>query len=199
MIRLNEMTDEELALSYVRGNNQAFDLLLSRNQSKLFSYILFVVHEPDLANDIFQETFVKVITKLQEGRYIDSGKFSAWIMRIAHNVIMDWYRDNRAKNIVETSDDNDLSNVTGNDITDFNIEDRYVNEQVLRDVKKMMNLLPPKQREIVFMRFYQEMSFKEIAETTGVSINTALGRMRYAILNMRRMARKNKLSLETVY
>lgn len=199
MIRLNEMTDEELALSYVRGNNQAFDLLLSRNQSKLFSYILFVVHEQDLANDIFQETFVKVITKLQEGRYIDSGKFSAWIMRIAHNVIMDWYRDNRAKNIVETSDDNDLSNVTGNDITDFNIEDRYVNEQVLRDVKKMMNLLPPAQREIVFMRFYQEMSFKEIAETTGVSINTALGRMRYAILNMRRMARKNKLSLETVY
>lgn len=199
MIRLNEMTDEELALSYVRGNNQAFDLLLSRNQSKLFSYILFVVHEQDLANDIFQETFVKVITKLQEGRYIDSGKFSAWIMRIAHNVIMDWYRDNRAKNIVETSDDNDLSNVTGNDITDFNIEDRYVNEQVLRDVKKMMSLLPPTQREIVFMRFYQEMSFKEIAETTGVSINTALGRMRYAILNMRRMARKNKLSLETVY
>lgn len=199
MIRLNEMTDEELALSYVRGNNQVFDLLLSRNQSKLFSYILFVVHEQDLANDIFQETFVKVITKLQEGRYIDSGKFSAWIMRIAHNVIMDWYRDNRAKNIVETSDDNDLSNVTGNDITDFNIEDRYVNEQVLRDVKKMMNLLPPTQREIVFMRFYQEMSFKEIAETTGVSINTALGRMRYAILNMRRMARKNKLSLETVY
>ena len=193
------MTDEELALSYVRGNNQAFDLLLSRNQSKLFSYILFVVHEQDLANDIFQETFVKVITKRQEGRYIDSGKFSAWIMRIAHNVIMDWYRDNRAKNIVETSDDNDLSNVTGNDITDFNIEDRYVNEQVLRDVKKMMNLLPPTQREIVFMRFYQEMSFKEIAETTGVSINTALGRMRYAILNMRRMARKNKLSLETVY
>ena len=199
MIRLNEMTDEELALSYVRGNNQAFDLLLSRNQSKLFSYILFVVHEQDLANDIFQETFVKVITKLQEGRYIDSGKFSAWIMRIAHNVIMDWYRDNRAKNIVETSDDNDLSNVTGNDMTDFNIEDRYVNEQVLRDVKKMMNLLPPTQREIVFLRFYQEMSFKEIAETTGVSINTALGRMRYAILNMRRMARKNKLSLETVY
>lgn len=199
MIRLNEMTDEELALSYVRGNNQAFDLLLSRNQSKLFSYILFVVHEQDVANDIFQETFVKVITKLQEGKYIDSGKFSAWIMRIAHNVIMDWYRDNRAKNIVETSDDNDLSNVTGNGITDFNIEDRYVNEQVLRDVKKMMNLLPPTQREIVFMRFYQEMSFKEIAETTGVSINTALGRMRYAILNMRRMARKNKLSLETVY
>lgn len=199
MIRLNEMTNEQLALSYVNGNNQAFDLLLSRNQSKLFSYILFVVHDQDLANDIFQETFVKVITKLQERKYVDSGKFSAWIMRIAHNVIMDWYRDNRAQNIVEATEDNDLSNVNSNSCLDYNIEDRYINEQVLRDVKKMMNLLPPTQREIVFMRFYQEMSFKEIAETTGVSINTALGRMRYAILNLRRMAKKSKMSLEVQY
>lgn len=193
------MTNEQLALSYVNGNNQAFDLLLSRNQSKLFSYILFVVHDQDLANDIFQETFVKVITKLQERKYVDSGKFSAWIMRIAHNVIMDWYRDNRAQNIVEATEDNDLSNINSNSCLDYNIEDRYINEQVLRDVKKMTNLLPPTQREIVFMRFYQEMSFKEIAETTGVSINTALGRMRYAILNLRRMAKKSKMSLEVQY
>lgn len=193
------MTNEQLALSYVNGNNKAFDLLLSRNQSKLFSYILFVVHDQDLANDIFQETFVKVITKLQERKYVDSGKFSAWIMRIAHNVIMDWYRDNRAQNIVEATEDNDLSNINSNNCLDYNIEDRYINEQVLRDVKKMMNLLPPTQREIVFMRFYQEMSFKEIAETTGVSINTALGRMRYAILNLRRMAKKSKMSLEVQY
>lgn len=193
------MTNEQLALSYVNGNNQAFDLLLSRNQSKLFSYILFVVHDQDLANDIFQEIFVKVITKLQERKYVDSGKFSAWIMRIAHNVIMDWYRDNRAQNIVEATEDNDLSNINSNNCLDHNIEDRYINEQVLRDVKKMMNLLPPTQREIVFMRFYQEMSFKEIAETTGVSINTALGRMRYAILNLRRMAKKSKMSLEVQY
>lgn len=193
------MTNEQLALSYVNGNNQAFDLLLSRNQSKLFSYILFVVHDQDLANDIFQETFVKVITKLQERKYVDSGKFSAWIMRIAHNVIMDWYRDNRAQNIVEATEYNDLSNINSNSCLDYNIEDRYINEQVLRDVKKMMNLLPPTQREIVFMRFYQEMSFKEIAETTGVSINTALGRMRYAILNLRRMAKKSKMSLEVQY
>lgn len=193
------MTNEQLALSYVNGNNQAFDLLLSRNQSKLFSYILFVVHDQDLANDIFQEIFVKVITKLQERKYVDSGKFSAWIMRIAHNVIMDWYRDNRAQNIVEATEDNDLSNINSNNCLDYNIEDRYINEQVLRDVKKMMNLLPPTQREIVFMRFYQEMSFKEIAETTGVSINTALGRMRYAILNLRRMAKKSKMSLEVQY
>ena len=199
MIILNEMTDEQLALSYVKGNNKAFDLLLSRNQSKLFSYIFFVVHEQDLANDIFQETFVKVITKLQEGKYISSGKFAAWIMRIAHNVIMDWYRDSRAQNIVETTEDNDLSNLNADSTYDYNIEDQYVNEQVLRDVKKMMNLLPPTQREIVFMRFYQDMSFKEIAETIGVSINTALGRMRYAILNLRRMARKSNMSLEVTF
>lgn len=193
------MTDEELALSYVNGNNQAFDLLLSRNQSKLFSYILFVVHDQNLANDIFQETFVKVITKLQERKYADSGKFSAWIMRIAHNVIMDWYRDNRAQNIIEATEDNDLSNINCENCLDYNIEDKFVNEQVLRDVKRIMNLLPPTQREIVFMRFYQDMPFKEIADTIGVSINTALGRMRYAILNMRRMAKKSKISLEVKY
>lgn len=193
------MTDEELALSYVKGNNKAFDLLLSRNQTKLFSYILFVVHEDDLANDIFQETFVKVITRLQKGKYVPSGKFAAWIMRIAHNVIMDWYRDNRAQNIIEINGDNDLSNLNGDDASVCNVEDRFVNEQVMCDVKKMMNLLPPTQREIVFMRFYQEMSFKEIAETTGVSINTALGRMRYAVINLRRMAKKNNMTLELQY
>ncbi len=199
MIKLNEMPDEELALSYIKGNNKAFDLLLSRNQTKLFSYILFVVHENDIANDIFQETFVKVITKLQEGKYVPSGKFAAWIMRIAHNVIMDWYRDNRTQNIIELNDDNDLSNINNNVSSVCNAEDRFVNEQVMSDVKKMMNLLPPTQREIVFMRFYQEMSFKEIAETTGVSINTALGRMRYAVLNLRRMAKKSNMALELQY
>ena len=199
MIKLNEMPDEELALSYIKGNNKAFDLLLSRNQTKLFSYILFVVHENDLANDIFQETFVKVITKLQEGKYVPSGKFAAWIMRIAHNVIMDWYRDNRTQNIIELNDDNDLSNINNNVSSVCNAEDRFVNEQVMSDVKKMMNLLPPTQREIVFMLFYQEMSFKEIAETTGVSINTALGRMRYAVLNLRRMAKKSDMALELQY
>lgn len=196
MKNINEMTDEELALSYIDGNNGAFDLLLSRNQSKLFSYILFVVHDRDRAEDIFQETFVKVITKLHQGKYTTSGKFSAWIMRIAHNVIMDRFRDAHAQNIIEPSEGNDLSNIKSADILDANREDRFVNEQVLKDVKKMMNLLPPTQREVVFMRFYQEMSFKEIAETTGVSINTSLGRMRYAIINMRRMAREHDMVLQ---
>ena len=190
---LNQMTDEELALSYVGGNNKAFDELLARTQGKLFSYILFVVRDEDKANDLFQETFVKVITKLHQRKYVDSGKFGAWVMRIAHNVIMDWYRDEKARNLVEPTEENDLSNLKGNEVLDSNIENRYVNEQILKDVRKMMNLLPATQREVVFMRFYQGMSFKEIAEQTNVSINTSLGRMRYALINMRRMAREHKV------
>ena len=193
---LNEMTDEQLALSYIDGNNRAFDLLLSRTQSKLFTYIMFVVRDQDVANDIFQETFVKVIVKLKQGKYTNSGKFSAWLVRIAHNVIMDWYREQKSEKIVEPTEDNDLSNLGGNELLDLNVENHFVNEQVLADVKKMMNMLPPSQREVVFMRFYQEMSFKEIAETTGVSINTSLGRMRYAVLNMRRMAKEHHIELQ---
>lgn len=196
MKKMNEMTDEELAISYMSGNNRAFDLLLSRNQSKLFSYILFIVHDRDLADDLFQETFVKVITKLQQGKYSTTGKFSAWIMRIAHNIIMDWYREQKTDKVVETTNENDLSNVGNGNILDLNIENKYINEQIMRDVHKMMNLLPPTQREVVFMRFYQDLSFKEIAETTNVSINTALGRMRYAVLNLRRMATNHNVILQ---
>lgn len=196
MENISRLTDEELAISYVRGNNRAFDELLSRNQSKLFSYILFVVRDEDKANDLFQETFVKVITKLHQGRYVDSGKFGAWIMRIAHNVIMDWYREQRSRNLIEPTEENDLSNLSGNEILDSNVENRYVNDQIMVDVKNMMNMLPPTQREVVFMRFYQDLSFKEIAETTGVSINTSLGRMRYAILNLRRMSKEHNIALQ---
>ena len=196
MSNLSQMTDEELAMQYVQGNNKAFDLLLSRNQSKLFSYILFVVHDQDVANDIFQETFVKVVMKLQQGRYTPSGKFGAWVMRIAHNVIMDWYRDQRIDRMVEVAKDNDLSNISSHEVLQDCIESDFVRLQVLSDVKKMMNNLPAPQREVVYMRFFQGMSFKEIAETTEVSINTSLGRMRYAILNLRRMAKAHNIALQ---
>ena len=193
------MTDEELALSYVDGNNRAFDLLLSRNQSKLFSYILYVVRDRETAEDVFQETFVKVITKLQEGRYTNSGKFSAWVMRIAHNVIMDWFRDQQMSRVVEANPDNDLSNLgSGDGLLESNIEMEFVNSQVFADVQVLMNQLPAAQREVVFMRYFQQLSFKEIAEATEVSINTALGRMRYALMNMRRMAREHHIQLDLV-
>lgn len=196
MKNLEEMTDEELAVSYINGDNRAFDMLLSNNQRKVFTYILFVVRNRDVANDVFQDTFVKVITQLQQKRYVPNGKFSAWVMRIAHNEIMDWYRNQRSGRIVETPEDNDLSNIGGMDVTLNSIESQYVNSQVLIDVRRMMNQLPASQREVVFMRFYQGMSFKEIASTTGVSINTSLGRMRYAILNLRRMAKENGVQLQ---
>lgn len=189
------MTDEELAIMYVDGDNKAFDLLLSRNQEKLFTYILFVVRDREMANDMFQETFFKVVSRLQQGKYIANGKFSAWLMRIAHNVIMDWYRQQRAQNIVDAPKENDLSNV-GSTLLESSREGELVNNQVMEDMRRMMSHLPASQREVVFMRFYQQMSFKEIAEATGVSINTALGRMRYAILNLRRMTREHQLTLQ---
>lgn len=195
MENLNLMTDEELAIMYVDGDNKAFDLLLSRNQEKLFTYILFVVRDREMANDMFQETFFKVVSRLQQGKYIANGKFSAWLMRIAHNVIMDWYRQQRAQNIVDAPKENDLSNV-GSTLLESSHEGELVNNQVMEDVRRMMSHLPASQREVVFMRFYQQMSFKEIAEATGVSINTALGRMRYAILNLRRMTREHQLTLQ---
>lgn len=195
MENLNLMTDEELAIMYVDGDNKAFDLLLSRNQEKLFTYILFVVRDREMANDMFQETFFKVVSRLQQGKYIANGKFSAWLMRIAHNVIMDWYRQQRAQNIVDAPKENDLSNA-GSTLLESSREGELVNNQVMEDVRRMMSHLPASQREVVFMRFYQQMSFKEIAEATGVSINTALGRMRYAILNLRRMTREHQLTLQ---
>ena len=195
MKKYDGLTDEALALLYVDGDNHAFDELLSRTQEKLFTYIMFVVRDHDVANDVFQETFVKVIIKLQQGQYADTGKFSFWLTRIAHNVIMDRYRAQRNEHIVEPTQDNDLSNLSGNALLDSYRESEIVNEQVLCDVKKMMNSLPAPQREVVYMRFYQQLSFKEIAEITGVSINTALGRMRYAIINLRRMAKQHKIEL----
>ena len=193
------MSNEELALLYVGGDNKAFDELLARTQSKLFTYIMFVVRDHDTADDIFQETFVKAITKLQQGKYTDSGKFLLWLTRIAHNVIMDWYRQQKSEHIVEPTEDNDLSNLRGASVLDTYRESEMSNEQVLADVKRMMNNLPAPQREVVYMRFYQNLSFKEIAQLTGVSINTSLGRMRYALINLRKMAKEHQIELVLDY
>ncbi len=195
MKKFEEMTDEELALLYAKGNNSAFDELLARTQSKLFTYIMFVVHDHDIADDIFQETFVKAIIKLQNGQYTDSGKFLFWVTRIAHNAIMDWYRQQQSRHIMEPNPENDLQNLSIASVIDSFRESELVNEQVLADVKRMMEALPAPQREVVYMRFFQQLSFKEISQITGVSINTALGRMRYALLNLRRMAKEYNIEL----
>ena len=189
------VSDEQLALLYVQGNNRAFDELLSRTQSKLFTYIMFVVRDHDVADDIFQETFVKAITKLQQGQYTDSGKFQFWLTRIAHNVIMDSFRDTKGSHIVEPNADNDLTNIHSTSIFDTSRENEIVKEQILEDVQHLMNALPPTQREVVHMRYYQQLSFKEISQLTGVSINTSLGRMRYAVMNLRKMSKEHHMIL----
>jgi RNA polymerase sigma-70 factor (ECF subfamily) len=195
MKKFEGMTDEALAILYVKGNNSAFDELLERTQTKLFTYIMFVVHDHDVADDIFQETFVKVITRLQNGQYTDSGKFIFWLTRIAHNCIMDWYRQQEGRHIVEPNANNDLQNLSTASVMDTFRESELVNEQVLCDVRRIMEALPAPQREVVYMRYYQQLSFKEISEITGVSINTSLGRMRYALINMRRMAKQHNIEL----
>jgi len=195
MSTFKEMTDEELALLYVNGNNKAFDELLSRIQDKIFTYIMYMVKDEDMANDLFQETFIKAITKLQNGLYTDSGKFVFWVMRIAHNVIIDHYREIKGEHIVEPTKDNDLQNLKGASVLDTFRENEMVNEQVKMDVKRLMEALPESQREVVYMRFFQQMSFKEIAEETGVSINTSLGRMRYALINLRKLTRQHRVNL----
>ena len=195
MSTLTTMSDEELALCYIEGNNRAFDELLSRSQDKIFHYILYVVKDDDLANDLFQETFLKVITKLQNHQYANSGKFIWWVTRIAHNVIIDYYRSQKSNKIVEPTKDNDLSNLTCVSLLDKDRESEMTNEQVLHDVKRLMETLPDTQREVVFMRFFQDLSFKEIAELTNISINTSLGRMRYALINMRKLSRQHGMNL----
>lgn len=190
------MTDEQLAMAYIGGNAAAFDLVLARNQQKIYSYILFVVHDRETAEDVFQDTFVKVVMRLQQGRYIPSGKFAAWVMRIAHNVIMDHYRDQHGEGLVDSAANSDAADSDSMELAEGNVETRYVNEQVYTDVRHMMNMLPPVQREVIFMRFFQDLSFKEIAEATNVSINTALGRMRYAVFNLRRMAKSHGVYLQ---
>ena len=193
---LSNMTDEQLAMAYIGGNAAAFDLVLARNQQKIYSYILFVVHDRETAEDVFQDTFVKVVMRLQQGRYIPSGKFAAWVMRIAHNVIMDHYRDQHGEGLVDSAANSDAAGCDSLELAEGNVESRYVNEQVYTDVRHMMNMLPPVQREVIFMRFFQDLSFKEIAEATNVSINTALGRMRYAVFNLRRMAKSHGVNLQ---
>lgn len=187
-------TDEALAQRYMEGDDAAFDELLDRTQQKLFTYILFIVRDQDKANDVFQDTFVRAISKLRNGQYSQSGKFCYWLIRIAHNVLVDNYRKQRTERRVEMAKDNDLS-ALDSQLSSQSREDEYVTMQVMSDVRNLMDALPLEQREVVFMRYYQELSFKEISEITGVSINTSLGRMRYAILNMRRIARQNHISL----
>ena len=194
MRNIKKLTDEQLVCEYANGNNEAFDTLLIRYKQRLFSYIFQMVRDRDLADDIFQETFIKAITTIRQGRYSDMGKFSAWLYRIARNLAVDSFRAEKGENVV-SADDADYDVLNRRELAEDTIEDVMVDLQIEEDLRRLVDRLPDVQRQVLEMRYYQDLSFKEIAEITGVSINTALGRMRYAILNRRRMARERSVSL----
>ena len=189
-----DQSDDQLVALYVGGVNEAFDTLIERHKDRLYSYIFHSVKNEELADDIFQETFVKAIVTLKQGRYVENGHFSAWISRIAHNLIIDYFRQSRAVNL-QSTDDTEYNVLNRKELSDQTVEDSMVTQQIHRDIRRLIKALPESQREVLLMRYYKNMSFKEIAERTQVSINTALGRMRYAILNMRRIADEHNIIL----
>lgn len=195
MKRLDREKDEQLVTLYQQGNDKAFDTLLKRYKDRVYSYILLVVKNADQAEDIFQETLIKAVLTIKQGHYKENGKFISWLIRIAHNIIIDIYRQGKNKDdIFESGIKDDLLNNIP--LIDFNIEDIIINEQVLKDVRKLIDYLPENQQEVIRLHFYMNLNFREIAEITKVSINTAIGRMRYALVNLRQLAKDRNMVLE---
>lgn len=195
MDKLCKLSDEQLVKNYANGDSDAFDTLFARYQQKIYSYILFLVHDDEVADDLFQETFMKAIVTIRQGRYVESGRFSAWLTRIAHNLVIDKYRQDRNSNVISNdASDADLFNDAS--LSDITVEMKMITEQSLTDVGRLLKELPDNQKEVLYMRFYQDLSFKEIADATGVSINTALGRMRYGLINLRKMVSERGIVLE---
>ena len=187
------LSDSELIRAYRGGDEQAFEILLTRHQERVYTKINFIVRDSELANDLFQDTFIKVVRLLKEGKYIEEGKFLPWILRIAHNMAIDHFRRNKKMKMVRSRDELDV--FAKIDTGDSHVEDLLVEDQIHTDVRRLIDELPVDQREVVRMRMYDNLSFKEIAETTGVSINTALGRMRYAVINLRKIVGDNNIQL----
>jgi|SRR5664280_274197 RNA polymerase sigma-70 factor (ECF subfamily) len=192
---MNKMiSDYELILRFIKGEQSCFDQLILRHKNKVFAYISLYIRDQALAEDLFQDTFMKVIQSVRAGKYQDNGKFISWVMRIAHNLIIDHFRRIKQMNTISNDDyESDLFN--SKKLCDSNVEDDMIARQIQKDVRKMITFLPEDQREVVILRHYAGLSFKEIAEITDVSINTALGRMRYALINMRKLMEEKKISL----
>ena len=188
------LNDQELVHLYLNGNERAFEMLLGRHKRKVWSHIYLMVRDREVTEDLFQEAFIKVVHTLKTGKYNEEGKFLPWVMRIAHNLVIDHFRRNKKMPLVRSNDEHDVFATLAQ--PGKNVEQRMVNVQIDEDVRKMIDHLPGEQREVVIMRTYLAMSFKEIAEHTDVSINTALGRMRYALVNMRKMIKENEMILE---
>ncbi len=188
------LNDSALLHQYRSGDRNAISQLIERHSRRVRNYIRMMVKDQDLAEDIFQETFIKAVRVIDEGRYCDNGKFLSWVLRIAHNQVIDYFRNQRQnKSLTESDAGYDVLGTL--QFADRTIEDAIVSEQIERDIRSLIELLPAEQREVVRMRYFAGLSFKEIAEQTGVSINTALGRMRYALINLRKMIKEKNLVL----
>ena len=188
------ISDQELIGKYLSGNEKSLEKLIFRHKRKVFAYIMMVVKDDQVADDIFQDTFIKVINTIRSGSYKEEGKFIQWVMRIAHNLIIDHFRRNKRIPVINNSNDEfDIFDMVR--ITDPSIEEQIIMEQIFDDVRALIELLPEEQKEVLVMRHYSNMSFKEIADVTNVSINTALGRMRYALINLRKIVKDKNMIL----
>jgi RNA polymerase sigma-70 factor (ECF subfamily) len=190
----NDQTPDSLLVNnYIKGDENALSILINRHQSKIYGFIYSKISDRDITDDIFQDTFIKVIKTLKSNSYNEEGKFLPWVMRIAHNLVIDHFRKNKKMPMLrETEDFSIFSIITDNSLT---VENQIISDQVENDLKKIIDELPEDQKEVLVMRIYQDLSFKEISELTGVSINTALGRMRYALMNMRKVIDKHQIIL----
>lgn len=193
-MNLKKLSDNELIGVYLSGNEDAVNTLIERHRKRVLDYIRMMVRDPEIADDIFQDTFIKIVRFLKEGRYTDTGKFMSWVLRIAHNQVIDYFRQKKQQNNISEGDAGyDLLN--NKKYSDASVEDHVIHQQIHDDVRRLVDYLPEEQREVVMMRYYKGMSFKDIAETTDVSINTALGRMRYALINLRKIIQDHQMIL----
>ena len=186
-------SDGLLVSSYINGNERSLEILIIRHKQRIFSFILSKIMDREIAEDIFQDTFIKVINTLKRGKYNEEGKFLPWVMRIAHNLIIDHFRRNKRIPKFNNTDEFDIFDVLSDEM--LSIENQLIKDQILGDVRSLIEELPTDQKEVLLMRMYRDMSFKEIAENTDVSINTALGRMRYALINLRKLIEKHHIVL----
>ena len=192
-MRDNLTPDSKLVSDYINGNETSLEILIKRHQQRLFSFIYSKVKARDITEDIFQDTFIKVIRTLKKGNYNEEGKFLPWVVRISHNLIIDHFRKSNRMPKFRNTDEFDIFSILGDDV--LNAEKKIIKEQIHADVRELINELPEEQKQVLVMRMYNDMSFNEISENTGVSINTALGRMRYALINLRKLIEKNKIIL----
>ena len=187
-------SDQDLVKLYLNGSEIAFETLIRKHKDKVFAFILSKIKNYNLAHDVFQDTFIKVINSLKRGKYNEEGKFVPWVMRIAHNLVIDHFRRQKKTRSITPTDDFNIFDVISNE--ENNAEENMITDQITSDVRKLIEELPEDQKEVLKMRYYRDMSFKEISEITDVSINTALGRMRYAVINLRKLVEKYNIQLE---